>query len=213
MSVVIEKGAIRSQIRGIENLPIIIALYEVIDDRKHSNSNKVFIDIDLHNNICMIGYSEEATKDNIDNMVKWFNTNKEQTNINNIASKGIGLKFFEFRALGIWKHITKCFNEKMYYTSEINTLDIWNAEIDDKISSIYFSEILHRGTIFVKEEEELSLSIENIFNNIDNKYPFQPKTIFRCNNLKNKNLLNEYKDEEGSCRNLRFRIPLFIAQN
>ena len=49
MSVVIEKGAIRSQIRGIENLPIIIALYEVIDDRKHSNSNKVFIDIDLHN--------------------------------------------------------------------------------------------------------------------------------------------------------------------
>ena len=196
MSIVIEKGAIRSQIRGIESLPIIIALYEVIDDRKHSNSNKVFIDIDLHNNNCMVGYSEEATKDNIDNMVKWFNTNKEQTNINNIASKGIGLKFFEFRALGIWKHITKCFNEKMYYTSEINTYDIWNAEIDDKISSIHFSEILHRGTTFVKEEDELSLSIENIFNNIDNKYPFQPKTIFRCNNLKNIKLLDEYKDAE-----------------
>ena len=198
MSVVIEKGAIRSQIRGIENLPIIIALYEVIDDRKHSNSNKVFIDIDLHNKICMIGYSEEATKDNIDNMVKWFNTNKEQTNINNIASKGIGLKFFEFRALGTWKHITKRFNEKIYYTSEINTSDIWNAEIDDKISSINFSEILHRGTIFVKEEDELSLTIENIFNNVDNKYPFQPKTIFRCSNLKNINVLNEYKDEEGN---------------
>jgi hypothetical protein len=196
MSVVIEKGAIRSQIRGIENLPIIIALYEVIDDRKHSNSNKVFIDIDLHNHTCMIGYSEEATKDNIDNMVKWFNTNKEQTNINNIASKGIGLKFWEFRALGAWKHITYCFNEKMYYTSEINTSDIWNAEINDKISSINFSEILHRGTNFVKEEEELPVSIENIFNNIDNKYPFQPKTIFRCNNLKNTNVLDEYKDEE-----------------
>ena len=201
MSVVIEKGAIRSQIRGIENLPIIIALYEVIDDRKHSNSNKVFIDIDLHNKTCMIGYSEEATKDNIDNMVKWFNTNKEQTNINNIASKGIGLKFFEFRALGTWKHITKRFNEKIYYTSEINTSDIWNAEIDDKISSINFSEILHRGTSFVKEEDELSLSIENIFNNIDDKYPFPPKTIFRCNNVKNTNLLDEYKDEE---RNFKF---------
>ena len=201
MSVVIEKGAIRSQIRGIENLPIIIALYEVIDDRKHSHSNKVFIDIDLHNHICMIGYSEEATKDNIDNMVKWFNTNKEQTNINNIASKGIGLKFFEFRALGTWKHITKRFNEKIYYTSEINTSDIWNAEIDDKISSINFSEILHRGTSFVKEEDELSLSIENIFNNIDDKYPFPPKTIFRCNNVKNTNLLDEYKDEE---RNFKF---------
>ena len=198
MSVVIEKGAIRSQIRGIENLPIIIALYEVIDDRKHSNSNKVFIDIDLHNKTCMIGYSEEATKDNIDNMVKWFNTNKEQTNINNIASKGIGLKFFEFRALGTWKHITKRFNEKIYYTSEINTSDIWNAEIDDKILSTNFSEILHRGTSFVKEEDELSISIENIFNNIDDKYPFPPKTIFRCKNVKNINLLDEYKDEEGN---------------
>ena len=198
MSVVIEKGAIRSQIRGLENLPIIIALYEVIDDRKHSNSNKVFIDIDLHNRICMIGYSEEATRDNIDNMVKWFNTNKEQININNIASKGIGLKFFEFRALGTWKHITKNFNEKMYRTSEINTSDIWNAEMDDNISSINFSEILHRSTIFVKEEDELALSTENIFNNVDNKYPFQPKTIFRCNNLKNVNVLDEYKDEKGN---------------
>jgi hypothetical protein len=198
MSVVIEKGAIRSQIRGIENLPIIIALYEVIDDRKHSNSKKVFIDIDLHNRTCMIGYSEEATKDNIDNMVKWYNTNKEQINANNIASKGIGLKFFEFRALGTWKHITKCFDKKMYYTSEINTFDIWNAEVNDEISSIIFSEILHRGTSFCKEEDELSLSIENILNNTDNKYPFQPKTIFRCNNLKNINLLDEYKDEKGN---------------
>ena len=198
MSVVIEKGAIRSQIRGIENLPIIIALYEIIDDRKHSNSKKVFIDIDLHNHNCMIGYSEEATKDNIDNMVKWFNTNKAQNNINNIASKGIGLKFFEFRALGTWKHISKSFNENVYYTSEINTCDIWNAEINDTISSIEFSNILHRGTSFVKEEDELPSSIEDIFNNINNKYPFQPKTIFRCNKLKNINVLDEYKDEEGN---------------
>ena len=195
MSVVVEKGAIRSQIRGIENSPIILALYELIDDRKHSNSNQVFIDIDLHNHNCMIGYSEEATKENIDNMVKWFNTNNEQTNINNIASKGIGLKFFEFRALGRWKHITKCFNEKIYYTSEIGTHAIWNAEINDEISSIQFSEILHRETVFVKEEEELPLSIENIFKNIDGKYPFEPKTIFICNKLKNLNILDEYKDE------------------
>ena len=34
--------------------------------------------------------------------------------------------------------------------------------------------------------------------NIDNKYPFQPKTIFRCNNLKKLDLLHEYKDEEGN---------------
>ena len=195
MSVVVEKGAIRSQIRGIENSPIILALYELIDDRKHSNSNQVFIDIDLHNHNCMIGYSEEATKENIDNMVKWFNTNNEQTNINNIASKGIGLKFFEFRASGRWKHITKCFNKKIYYISEIGTDAIWKAENNDEISSIQFSDILHRETVFVKEEEELPLSIENIFKNIDGKYPFEPKTIFICNKLKNLNILDEYKDE------------------
>ena len=62
MSVVIEKGAIRSQIRGVENIPVIMTMYEVIDDRKHSKSNKVYIDIDLHNQSCSIGYSEEATK-------------------------------------------------------------------------------------------------------------------------------------------------------
>jgi hypothetical protein len=89
MSVVIEKGAIRSQIRGVENIPIILSMYEIIDDRKHSQSNKVYIDIDLHNQTCIIGYSEEASKENIDRMVTWFNTNKEQTSVNNIASKGI----------------------------------------------------------------------------------------------------------------------------
>lgn len=196
MVVVIEKGAIRSQIRGIENLPIIMALYEIIDDRRHSNSDKVFIDIDFHNNSCIIGYSEAATKDNIDNMVKWFNTNKEQTNIKNIASRGIGIKFFEFRALGRWKHITK--NDNIYYTSEINTSAIWNAEIDNEISSTSFSEILHKETSLVKEEDELPSTLENIFDNHEHKYPFNPKTIFICKKMHNLNLLDEYRDEKNA---------------
>jgi hypothetical protein len=195
MSIVIEKGAIRSQIKGIDALPIDVAIYELIDDRKHSSSEKVFIDINLQNQTCIIAYSEEATKDDIDNTVKWFNTNKKQTEHDNIASRGIGLKFFEFRALGTWKHITKSVSSDkiVYYTSEINTYEIWNAEVDDKLSSRDFSEILHRGTIFVKEEDELPKTIENIFNNEDDKYPFKPKTIFRCNNLKNLNLLDDFK--------------------
>ena len=44
MSFVCEKGAIRSQITGIKDLPLYKALYEVIDDRCHSKSQKVFID-------------------------------------------------------------------------------------------------------------------------------------------------------------------------
>jgi hypothetical protein len=200
MSVVIEKGAIRSQIRGVENIPVIMTMYEVIDDRKHSKSNKVYIDIDLHNQSCTIGYSEEATKENIDRMVTWFNTNKEQSSVNNIASKGIGLKYFEFRALGRWKHISKNEKNKKCYTSEINTFEIWNAEINDEISSTQFSEILHRETSFVKEEDEEDIpkTLDKIFTNYDDKYPFKAKTIFTCKKMMNLNLLHEYKDENNN---------------
>ncbi len=195
MSAIVEKGAVRSQIRGIENLPIIIALYELIDNRKHSKSEKVFIDINLHNRNCTVGYSEEATKENIGNTVKWFNTNDAQTRVDNIASKGVGLRFWEFRALGKWKHVTYSSDKELYYSSEINTADIWEAETNDDISPMQFSEILHKSTEFVKEEDEVVPSIDDIFKNAGDKYPFQPKTIFRCNKLQNMNLLNDYLEE------------------
>jgi len=196
MSIVVEKGAIRSQIRGIENLPIIYSFFEVIDDRKHSKSNQVFIDVNIHDHCSTVGYSEMATKTDIDNTVKWFNINNEQTNVKNIASKGVGLRFWEFRLLGVWVHVTYCTDQNIYYISEANTANIWDAEINDKISHTEFSEILHRSTSFAKETEEVVRSIEDIFNNTDNKYPFQPKTIFRCNKLKNEDFLQEYADEE-----------------
>ena len=48
MSVICEKGAIRNALAGIESLPIELPLYEVIDNREHSKSKMVFIDIDMH---------------------------------------------------------------------------------------------------------------------------------------------------------------------
>ena len=197
MSIVVEKGAIRSQIRGIENWPIIYSFYEVIDDRKHSKSNQVFIDINIHDRCSTVGYSEMATKSDIDNTVKWFNTNEGQRDVTNIASKGVGLRFWEFRLLGLWSHVTYSPDKKIYYISESNTSDIWDAEINDDISHTQFSEILHRSTTFAKETEEVVRSIEDIFNNTENKYPFQPKTVFRCSKLKNKDFLREF-EEDGS---------------
>jgi hypothetical protein len=86
---------------------------------------------------------------------------------------------------------------KKYYTSEINSYEIWNAEINDDISASQFSEILHRETTFVKEEDEEDMPkpIEIIFKNSENKYPFKAKTIFICKKMLNVNLLNEYKYE------------------
>lgn len=195
MSAIVEKGAVRSLLNGSEKLPINLILYEIIDNRKHSKSEKVFIDINLHNRSSTVGYSEEATKENINNMVLWFNMNDAQMNADNIASKGMGLRHWEFRALGKWKHITYSCDKNLYYSSEINTADIYKAESEHGVSNMQFSEILHKSTEFVKEEEEVFLSIDNIFKNTGDEYPFQPKTIFRCNKLQNTNLLNDYLEE------------------
>ncbi|MEI6469119.1 MAG: hypothetical protein WCO72_06570, partial [Betaproteobacteria bacterium] len=39
------------------------------------------------------------------------------------------------------------------------------------------------------------MRVQNIFKNIESINPFQAKTIFRCNKLKNLNLLDEYKEQ------------------
>ena len=65
MSSICEKGVIRSQIRGIENNDPTETLYEIIDDRKHSNSNKFFLDFNYHDKKMVFGFEKEASKDNI----------------------------------------------------------------------------------------------------------------------------------------------------
>jgi len=192
---VVAKGAIRSQLTGIESCPIVDILYEIIDDRKHSNSNKMFIDINIHDKVCVVGYENDTTMVNINNLAKWYNTNDEQKSINNIASKGIGQKFFICKLSGKWKHITYNDNDEVYYISEVNTHDIQTALIED-VSEIEFDEIYRRSTSIAKEEDEVVSSINDIFNNIHDKYPFKPKTIFINQKLKDTKILNEYKVEE-----------------
>ena len=190
------KGALRNVLDGTKTSSQ-SKIFELIDNRKHSISKKVFIDIDTHNSNCVFGYDEAASKEQIEAAVIWYNINNEQQNIENIASKGVGLKIFEFTALGNWSHCSKSSDGK-YFISEINSKVIYDAYNNSDLPEHKFSQILTAYTSHVKDDDEISRASEDIFNNIDNKFPFKPNTIFRCRNLTDINKILDNKDENGN---------------
>lgn len=192
------KGAVRNILSSLDTFPLILTIYEIIDDRAHSKSKKVFIDFDLHGKCCCVGYSEKASKKDLDNVTRWYNVNENQNKIDNIASKGIGLKTFQFKTLGRWVHYTFSDNDDYYHVSEVNTAEIYTALSDDYASEDEFTNILMNSTSRVKDEDEIIESINKIFNNKKNQYPFNPKTLFINQKLSNLKLLDEFKDENGN---------------
>jgi hypothetical protein len=191
-----EKGAIRTALAGIENLPPALSLFEVIDNREHSKSNKFFIDIDSHNKKCIIGFSESATKEQIDSMVMWYNVEKNHYSSQRIASRAAGKKFFDFSVRGDHTYVSKNDNNK-YFISSVNTSKIYQAEINPEISNMEFSIILKRETSLAREEDEILQSLSNIFENKDNIYPFAPKTIFYIKNIDNQSILDYFTNKEN----------------
>jgi hypothetical protein len=216
MSIICDKGAIRNALANVENLPIEYALYEVIDNREHSKSNKFFIDINSHNTTCVIGFSESATEEQIDSMVKWYNVKDTHYNSNNIASRAAGKKYFDFALRGEYTHIGK-HSDDSYYISSINTSKIYAAEIDPNISNKDFSETLSKATNLVKEESELVPSLHNIFENSEQYYPFTPKTVISAKKIdKNNDILNYFKEtcnQDKIIKNLRIKYYNEIYYN
>jgi hypothetical protein len=190
-----EKGAIRSVLAGVENLPPEMALYEVIDDKEHSNSNKVFIDIDIHNRRVVIGFENPATSEQIKNMVTWFSINKTHYDPNRIATRGTGYRLFCFLVRGDYTHISNI--DDSWVTSSINTTKIFDAEINPEVSNKEFSEILQTSTLLLKVEPELYPRHKNIAENKDNDYPFTPKTIIEAKNVSNETILNYFSNKEN----------------
>jgi len=200
MSMICDKGAIRSALAGIENLPPELSLFEVIDNREHSKSNKFFIDIDSHNKKCIIGFSESATKKQIDNMVMWYNVEKNHYSSDRIASRAAGKKFFDFILRGDHTYVSKDYSKhdsNKYFISSINTSKIYQAEINPEVSNIEFSIILKRETSLAREEDEILQSLSNIFENKDNVYPFAPKTIFYIKNIDNQDILDYFSNKDN----------------
>ena len=116
------RGVVRDLVESMKNYTGTgFAFYELIDDRHHSKSNKVFIHFDGSSNSCKIGYSEYATEKQIASLVEWFSSNKDHKKSDCIAARGIGSKFFTFSFPGNWKYISYSEEKKRYFHTESST--------------------------------------------------------------------------------------------
>ena len=189
MNIIIDKGAIRSCLSCIGDLPFEMTLFEVIDNRAHSKSKSVFIDFDIHNKKITIGYSNAARKDQIDNMVRWYNVTDTHYEGSNIATRASGMKLFEYTATGEYSHISHT-DKNTYYESFTNTSEIYNSLINRDISNKDFSETLYRETQFAREKDNVIQVFEDIINNNNNLYPFSPKTIISVSKISSNDFLS-----------------------
>ena len=207
MSAVCNKGAISNSLGCLIDLPIEMTLYEIIDNKQHSESDSVFINIDAHNKAMIIGYNKSATKDQINKLVKWYEISQENFKSNKMATRATGSKLLEYSARGNYTHISKD-SDKKYFHSSVNTHNIYEALMDSQISNKDFDTILLNETSFVKEDKEIVSSIQLIFNNESN--PFTPKTLFLANDITNENFLNYFKktddfNQNNIIKNLRIK--------
>lgn len=196
MSVINDKGAIRSCLAGVGDLPVEMTLFEVIDNREHSNSKSVFIDFDIHNKKMVIGFSESATISQIENMVKWYNITDTHYDGGKIATRASGIKLYEYTVRGDYYHVS-CSNNNTYFESYTNTTKIYNSAIDSDKSDKDFSEILYRETQFAREKDQVIQTFEDIFKNKNNSYPFSPKTIIYASKISNNDFMNYISDKEN----------------
>ena len=205
MSSVCDLGTIRNIIRGVdEPLPYML-LSEMIDDAEHSLSKRIFIDINVHDKHVIFGFENAATEEQLNNMVHWNPTSKIH-NTSHISTCGQGLKYYEFRFRGEQIHATKTWDESnmkfIYRKSSLNSDIIYNNARSADVSETVFSDILKKKTSYVNESDEIEPTLDNIFLNKDNKYPFQPETIIVSKNITNDKLL-EYLNIDDNIKNLR----------
>jgi hypothetical protein len=197
MSSICDLGTIRNIIRGVEAPSPHTLISEMIDDAEHSNSTQIFVDINTHDREVIFGFDKSATEDQLTKMVHW-NPVSDIHSSNNISTCGQGLKYYEFRFRAKQIHATKTCDESgkiMYMKSCIDSDIIYAHAISPDVSESQFSEILRKKTAYVQSSDEIEPSMERIFSNEDNIYPFIPKTIVMSKNITNAPLLDYLNDD------------------
>jgi hypothetical protein len=194
MSSVSDLGTIRNTIRGVDEPHPHTLICEMIDDGEHSNSKRVFVDINTHDRTVVFGFENEATEDQLTKMVEW-NPVSYNHGSSKISTCGQGLKFYEFRFRGEQIHVTKTVDNSgkaLYKKTKLNSDVIYKAASDPDVSETRFSEILKKNTHYLEniDSDEIGASIESIFNNDDDKYPFSPKTIVVSKKITNSKLID-----------------------
>jgi len=197
MSSICDLGTIRNIIRGVETPSPHTLISEMIDNAEHSMSTKIFVDINTHDRMVTIGFDKPATEDQITKMVHW-NPVSDIHSSNNISTCGEGLKYYEFRFRANQIHASKIYDEfgkVIYMKSSIDSDIIYAHAISPDVSESQFSEILRKKTAYVQSSDEIERSIESIFSNEDNIYPFTPNTIILSKKITNIPLLDYLNDD------------------
>ena len=198
MSSVCDLGTIRNIVRGVDTHPIHTLLSEMIDDAEHSNSKKVFIDINTHDRRVTFGFENPATEEQIKKMTQW-NPTSSIHNTTNISTCGQGMKHYGHRFRGKQIHVTTYLDSKtnkyVYVKSILDTDKIYEAAMSGEISEHKFSEILKNSTPGLDTEDDIVPEFKNIFNNADCVYPFNAKTVIINKNITNDLLLEQLSNE------------------
>lgn len=201
MSSVSDLGTIRNTIRGVDEPPLHTLLCEMIDDAEHSNSRKVFLDINTRDKYVVFGFENAATGEQLNKIVEW-NPVSQCHGSSKISTCGQGLKFYEFRFRGEHIHVSKTTDEStnkdIYRKSSLNSDLIYQAASNPDVSETEFSVILKKNTHYVEETDEIIQSMATIFSNDENKYPFTPKTVILSKKINNAKLL-DWLNEIGEC--------------
>lgn len=197
MSSVCDLGTIRNIIRGVEAPSPHTLISEMIDDAEHSSSTQIFVDINTHDRYVTFGFDKSASEDQINKMVQ-VNTVSGIHDTYNISTCGQGLMNYEFRFRGKHFHVSITndeYGKNMYMKSSIDSDTIYAHAISPDVSESQFSEILKKKTAYVQTSDEIEPSMERIFSNEDNIYPFTPKTIVMSKNITNTPLLDYLNDD------------------
>ena len=210
--IVCDRGALYLNLQSTKHeLSFVDALYEAIDNRHHSESIKVFIDLNCHVNQISIGYENLATLLQVKNMVQYYQVSDVHESVKNISCRGVGLSVLEFFLPGKWIHIANNSNEEMeYFYSKRDTKVISEALFDtNKFTNDQFSLKLQEATKNDIHTFPPNAVAVNVFKE-NNDYPFQAKTLIIGNIDKDINLLNKIGCIESLIKRLKIKYAYEI---
>ena len=180
-------------------------LFEIIDNRHHSKSKKVFINIDREKKICIFGYENPVeTKSKFDKFNILRRREEEHYKNDNISSRGMGLHYHNSFLRSNTRYISYINDDKIFESS-FNYNNIFDEIIKLDENSVNFEEfeiVLKKGggDYGKKTVSFCSSSTEEHLDNIrplnktdltNNSYPFKPKTLICCDYNINYNAFNK----------------------
>ncbi len=199
------KGTVTTVIRDCDTYDYFGLAFERIDNRKHSNSKKVFVDFNTRDNTIVYGYDGFATRDQVESYIHWMDIKSNVHDKNEIATCHQGSKIAIFHTLGIEEMITRCDNG--YIISRMDSTKIFEELKNDSITDIEFGSVLSKNSR-VEEEDCLNKRQEQYMNNNNDDLPFIPNTITITSKIPNSDRLDRFNTDDEFIMNIRKSLDI-----